>query len=291
MASVPAVEFLTRAEGVRTAPAAGRPCLTDGNVISGEFSLNRLVLLHNDGQITQIKCMKLYDELADWWPLMSPPEEYAAEAEPVARLLSAGIDRMRPRLLELGAGGGHLASHLKARFDMTLVDLSPRMLEQSRRLNPECRHLIGDMRSLRLEERFDAVLVFDAISHMQTEAELLATMHTARVHLEPGGVALFCPDWTVECFAPATSMGGVDGLERGMRYLEWTQPTIRGTTYEIDLVYLLREADGTRRVVWDRMVLGIFPRETWTRLLTEASFRQVIIGEQSGRDVFQAIAA
>lgn len=235
--------------------------------------------------------MKLYDEIADWWPLMSPPQDYADEAGPVADLLSRQGTSGRKRLLELGAGGGHLASHLKARFDMTLVDLSPRMLEQSRRLNPECRHLTGDMRSLRLEERFDAVLVFDAISHMQTEADLLATMRTARAHLEPGGVALFCPDWTVESFTPATSMGGIDGPERGMRYLEWTQPEIRGTTYESDLVYLLREANGTQRVVHDRMVLGIFPRATWTRLLTEAGFGQVVMAEQSERDVFQAIAA
>lgn len=235
--------------------------------------------------------MKLYDELADWWPLMSPPAEYAAEAGPIANLLSVNATTDRPRLLELGAGGGHLASHLKARFEMTLVDLSPRMLDQSRRLNPECRHLSGDMRSLRLGERFDAALVFDAISHMQTEADLLAVMRTARAHLAPGGVALFCPDWTVESFTPATSMGGINGAARGLRYLEWTHPTIRGTTYESDLVYLLREADGTRRVVTDRMVLGIFPRETWTRLLTEAGFGRMMMAAQSGRDVFQAIAA
>lgn len=246
--------------------------------------------LHIDSELAENKPMKLYDELAEWWPLMSPPEEYEPEAGPVASLLSPHATTHRPRLLELGAGGGHLASHLKARFDMTLVDLSPRMLEQSRRLNPECQHLTGDIRSLRLEQRFDAVLIFDAISHMQTEADLLATMRTARAHLEPGGVALFCPDWTVDRFAPATSTGGIDGPERGMRYLEWTQPTIRGTTYESDLVYLLREADGTRRVVHDRMVLGIFPRETWTGLLTEAGFGNVVISEQSGRDVFQAIA-
>jgi hypothetical protein len=43
-------------------------------------------------------------------------------------------------------------------------------------------------------------------------------------------VALFFPDWTVECFAPDTSMGGTDAPERGMHYLERTQPTIRGAT-------------------------------------------------------------
>jgi SAM-dependent methyltransferase len=235
--------------------------------------------------------MKLYDELADWWVLMSPPEDYAAEAGPVARLLDPGDAPGRPRLLELGAGGGHLASHLKARFEMTLVDLSPRMLEQSRRLNPECRHLTGDMRTLRLGERFDAVLVFDAISHMTTETDLLAALRTARAHLREGGVALFCPDWTAERFAPGTTTGGTDGADRGMRYLEWTHPPGEGTTYVSDLVYILRDGNGEGRVVRDRMTLGLFPRATWSRLLHEARFGQVAIEQQSGRDVFRAWVA
>jgi hypothetical protein len=41
--------------------------------------------LHIDRELAENKPMKLYDDLADWWSLMSPPEEYAAEAGPVAR--------------------------------------------------------------------------------------------------------------------------------------------------------------------------------------------------------------
>lgn len=82
----------------------------------------------------------------------------------VAALLQPEPIAGRARLQELGAGGGHLASHLKAQFDMTLVDLSPRVLEHSRQLNPECRRLAGDMRSVRLNETFDPVLIVDAIT-------------------------------------------------------------------------------------------------------------------------------
>jgi hypothetical protein len=38
-------------------------------------------------------------------------------------------------VLELGSGGGHNAVHLKARYAMTLVELSEEMLAVSRRLN------------------------------------------------------------------------------------------------------------------------------------------------------------
>lgn len=46
---------------------------------------------------------------------------------------------------------------------MTLVDLSPEMLTTSCALNPECEHLPGDMRTVRLGRLFDAVFIHDAI--------------------------------------------------------------------------------------------------------------------------------
>lgn len=235
--------------------------------------------------------MKLYDDLAEWWPLMSPPEEYADDAERIARLLRPeGAAGGRMSLLELGSGGGHLASHLKRRFDMTLVDLSPRMLDLSRRLNPQCRHLRGDMRSLRLGETFDAVLVFDAISHMVEERDLLATLRTARAHLRAGGLGVFCPDFTAECFVPGTTVGGTDGADRGMRYLEWVRPGIIGTAYRADLVYVLRYPDGEVRIEHDRMTLGAFSRTAWVRALAQAGFGEAAVERQSGRDVFLAKA-
>jgi SAM-dependent methyltransferase len=46
-------------------------------------------------------------------------------------------------VLELGSGGGNNASHLKARFEMVVVEPSPAMLAVSRALNPECEHEHG----------------------------------------------------------------------------------------------------------------------------------------------------
>ena len=133
-------------------------------------------------------------------------------------------------------------------------------------------------------------LVFDAISHMVTEDDLLAALRTARAHLAPGGAALFCPDWTTERFVPGTSTGGTDGPDRGMRYLEWTHAPRDGTSYAVDLAYLLRDPDGSIRVVHDRMTLGLFPRATWLRLLAEAGFAETVVAQSSGREVFRATA-
>jgi trans-aconitate methyltransferase len=82
--------------------------------------------------------------------------------------------------------------HMKAAFtSVTLVDLSPEMLRMSRRINPDCEHLHGEMRSIRLGRMFDAVFIHDAIDYMTTVGDLRQAVETAFVHLKPGGMALF----------------------------------------------------------------------------------------------------
>ena len=197
---------------------------------------------------------KLYNELAEWWPLMSAAADYAEEAAVYGDLLiGSGVTPLR-NVLELGSGGGNNASHMKARFALTLVELSPSMLDVSKRLNPECRHHQGDMRSVRLDTEFDAVFVHDAICYMTTVEDLRRAMETAFVHCRPGGVALFCPDHVTETFQPSTDHGGHDGDGRALRYLEWTwDPDPSDTTYVVDYAYLLRAGTETR-VVHDRHI-------------------------------------
>ena len=217
---------------------------------------------------------RLYRELAAWWPLLSPPEEYREEATFYRELLEAACAEPPQTLLELGSGGGSNASHLKRRFALTLVDRSPGMLEVSRALNPECEHALGDMRSVRLGRVFDCVFIHDAIDYMTSEAELRAAFDTAFVHCRPGGALLVVPDHVRERFEPSTGHGGSDARDgRGLRYLEWTfDPDPNDCHVVTDYAYLLRDRDGSVAVEHDRHVSGLFPRETWLRLLAEAGF-------------------
>ena len=219
----------------------------------------------------------LYDRLAAWWPLLSDPAEYAEEAAFYRHVLErSGVEPLES-VLELGSGGGNNASHLKRRFFLTLVDASPGMLAVSRTLNPECEHVQGDMRTVRLGREFDAVFVHDAITYMASREDLLRAMETARIHCRPGGVALFVPDETTETWTPYTSHGGHDAEDgRGLRYVEWMwDPDPADTTVVIEFAYLLREADGSVRVEQDRHYGGLFPRDVWLSTMEEAGFINV----------------
>jgi len=223
---------------------------------------------------TGISQIRLYSDLAWLWPIMSPPEDYEEEAANIHRLIQAHAGRKVETLLELGCGGGHNASHLKRHYRVTGVDLSPGMLENSRRLNPEIEHLEGDMRTVRLERRFDAVLIHDAINYMTTEAELTAAFKTAWEHLEPGGVFVT----QIEQLPGGLINYGDNGKQhrhdntRLVFYEDNYDPDPTDTTYECTLVYLIRDGEDYR-IESDLHILGIFPLTTWMSLLQEIGFK------------------
>jgi SAM-dependent methyltransferase len=233
----------------------------------------------------------MYGDLAPWFHLLTAPVDYAAEAARYRSLIQAEAPDART-LLELGSGGGNNASHLKQHFACTLSDVSPQMLTLSRQLNPECEHVLGDMRSLRLGRTFDAVFVHDAVMYLVVEDELSACMETAFAHTRPGGVALFAPDCTRETFVAGTDHGGHDGDDgRALRYLEWTHPVVGAeTSFAVDYAFLLTAPGAETRVVHDRHVLGLFPEHTWLHLLEGAGFRaRLVPGNPRDEDASQPV--
>jgi SAM-dependent methyltransferase len=232
---------------------------------------------------------RMYHDLAPWFHLLTAPASYREEAAHALHLLTEACDAAPRTLLELGSGGGNNASHLKQHVALTLVDLSPEMLAVSRELNPDCEHVPGDMRGVRLGRTFDAVFVHDAIMYMTTDDDLLATMETAFVHCRPGGSALFTPDHVRETYESATRHGGHDGKGRSLRYLEWDwDPNPSDTMTEVQYALVLREHDGSTRVEHDRHVRGLFSRGTWLALLREAGFEAKSVVDPWEREVFIA---
>jgi SAM-dependent methyltransferase len=238
---------------------------------------------------------RLYRDLASWWPLFSAPEDYASEAaEYRSLILAAAAGGPVQEVLELGSGGGNNASHMKHAFALTLVDRSPDMLAVSRALNPDCEHVQGDMRTVRLGRQFDALFVHDAIAYITSPEDLGAVFETAFVHCRPGGVALFVPDYVRETFVPGTEWGGHDADDRAIRYLEWRwDPDPSDETYVTDFAYLFRERDGSTHAEGERHVEGLFPQSTWLALLDGVGFHDargldVHVGEPVGSRAFLA---
>ena len=217
--------------------------------------------------------MKLYDELADWYTLLTPLADYVEEAARYRAALVAALGAGRHTLLELGAGAGHNAHYLAGDFALTLSDISPRMLNLARTSCPDATLAQGDMRTLRLGRTFDAVFAHDALCYMRTEGDLAAVFETARAHLREGGVFLVTPDHVAETFEASTEAGGSDGGGRSLRYLEWAwQRDGQRDGYVVDYTLVTREGEGLPALHNDRHEEGLFARATWVRLLEDAGF-------------------
>jgi len=232
--------------------------------------------------------MKMYADLALWWPLISPPSHYVEEAADLLPTLAASSDSPARTLLELGCGGGSLASHLKHGLQLTLSDVSPQMLAVSRQTNPECEHVLGDMRTLDLGRKFDVVLIHDAIMYAADEASVRATLDTAGRHCRHGGGVVIVPDFVTETFQPECTVHGEDAPDgRGLRFLEWKwDPKADDNTFEVAYAFLMREADGATRAETDRHHEGLFPRAAWLNFLHESGFSATSRMDPWKRDVF-----
>jgi SAM-dependent methyltransferase len=232
--------------------------------------------------------LRLYTALAPWWPLVSDPADYAEEATSFLEILALPPHDQQRTLLELGSGGGNLASHLKAHFHVTLSDIAPAMLDVSRALNPELEHIQGDMRTLRLDRLFDVVLIHDAIMYCTTADDVRHALATAVAHCCSHGTVLVAPDCVRETFTPKTSTGGEDGPDgRAVRFLEWTtDPDPSDTISETIYAIVLRDAAGDLRMELDRHVEGLFAEAEWLAWFAEAGLDTRVVRDQWDRHVF-----
>ena len=134
----------------------------------------------------------------------SPVEVYLSlPAEPdltrIRSVLPAGAS-----VLDLGCGPGRFANPLEAvGHRVVAVDDSPAMLAHV--VGPE--KVLGDVWSLDLDRRFDAVLALSHLINGPTRSQRVDMLRVCRRHLEVDGIVVvqrYSPGWT-----PTEGSGGV----------------------------------------------------------------------------------
>ena len=135
-------------------------------------------------------------DYADLYDSMYATKDYAGEVDVLESVFS-GFGAGVKRILDLGCGTGRHAMELASRgFRVTGVDRSEGMLEEARRAATERAVTVtfeaGDLRTVRLGARFDAVLMMFAVLGYQIEnQDVRSALRTARSHLDEGGLLAF----------------------------------------------------------------------------------------------------
>lgn len=144
--------------------------------------------------------MSNFQKYAEYYDLLYKDKDYQQESDFVVQLLREHAAQAQ-NLLELGCGTGRHAEHLiQAGYQVCGIERSPEMLsiarQRQQQLSPDAQAAFsireGDLRTVRLEQKFDAVLaLFHVISYQTLNEDLEAAFTTVQKHLKPDGIFLF----------------------------------------------------------------------------------------------------
>lgn len=144
--------------------------------------------------------MQVFANYARYYDLLYCDKDYAAEAQYVHELLQNHAPGTSS-ILELGCGSGIHATLLAQQgYQVYGVDLSADMLGQAysrlSSLPTEVASRLdfsqGDIRTIRLDKQFDAVIsLFHVMSYQTRNEDLQSVFATVKSHLKPGGTLIF----------------------------------------------------------------------------------------------------
>jgi SAM-dependent methyltransferase len=216
-------------------------------------------------------------------------KDYAAEASALAAVIRAAVPGAET-LLDVGCGTGlHLAEFERQGFRCRGVDADINMVTIARGREPELQVELGDMRTLDLGERFDAVTaLFAVLAYARTKDHLLESVARLAEHVKPGGSLI------VEGFIPFSQFvaGRQTALlidDADLKICRMSMSRQVGRIAILDFHYLIGTPQRGIERLFERHELGLFEADDYRDAFTAAnlSFEEAEVPEIGfGRQVF-----
>ncbi len=228
-----------------------------------------------------------YKSLASLWPWLAPVEDYAAEAVVLRQVidtlgLPSRLETGRPRLLELGGGGGTMLANFADVYECHALDISREMLSVAESRVPGLVSHSGDMRKTKLKERFDVVLACDGVDYLLTEADVRVTLTNVAAMLAPGGLFLLGPTYVQETFEEGEAADELVAGEGKAIFVSTKVCRLDVNAFELSHDILVRDDAGEKRLNESHRC-GLFSHGAWVSWLNEAGFMQLgwqrVVGE------------
>lgn len=207
---------------------------------------------------------ELYDEI-----FRGRGKDFAGEAARVAEL----VRERNPgasSLLDVACGTG---AHLEAFQDLfdrvEGVELAPAMLDVAQKRLPDAELHLGDMRELRLPDRFDAITCLgNSVACVDSSEEMAESVSRMAAHLNPGGVLVVEPWWFPGNFIDG-HVGGHLQLEPGRAVCRMTRAVRKGDRTRHEVRFLLADDRGFHQF-GEVLSVGLFTPEQYRDAFHEA---------------------
>jgi SAM-dependent methyltransferase len=144
--------------------------------------------------------MKIFESYAHYYDLLYHDKDYVSEVNFLLKLLEFHAPHAST-ILELGCGtGAHAILLAKHGYKIAGIDFSEEMIDRANhrlqqfpaKIINDVRFTIGDIQSIRLNQKYDVILsLFHVFSYQIDNNSLLAAFATVKEHLQPGGIFIF----------------------------------------------------------------------------------------------------
>lgn len=148
--------------------------------------------------------MSNFKDYAKFYDALYQDKNYAEEVGYIRKVFNKHSKIPVKSILNLGSGtGNHDGLLAEKGYEITGVDLSTDMIkiaeEKNKQQKQPIRYKLGDLRTIRINQKFDAVLsLFAVMGYQTTNEHMIQALTTVNKHLKLGGVFI-CDLW----FGPA----------------------------------------------------------------------------------------
>lgn len=139
-------------------------------------------------KMNKTKVYEVYDELINWF------DDVRNKSLMESEYLNLIVNTIPPKgtILDLGCGTGEPIARffIEKGFKVTGVDGSQKMIELCKKRFPTDRWIASDMRTINLQEQFDAILAWHSFFHLDHDSQRNMFKIFAS-HIKSGGVLAF----------------------------------------------------------------------------------------------------
>lgn len=225
---------------------------------------------------------QFYESLAFYYDFIC--EDRKKDVEILKRLIKRHKKSKGNKLLDVACGTGLEDKYLKKDFRITGIDSSRGVLNIAKRRNPDIAYKISDMRSFKINEKFNVITCFDAMCYLQNYNDFKTALKNFSNHLAPGGVLIFYLD---------NNFLKEHSTRENILITQKSKGNLCVTLFEIYrrvanrvegyAIYLIREVGKTRVEVDSLDTLGFFEVHKIRSILAKLGFKTYLYSGDSKR--------
>lgn len=173
----------------------------------------------------------------------------------------------------VASGLGLHDKFLKKDFDISGIDKNESMLNISRKINPDIKYKKGDMRTFRINKKFDVVMCLDALAHLTSYGNLKLALRNLSMHLKKDGLLIFSLDPVMESFKETSTEKYSKGdLEVTLIQLNHKRNR-KDIKFDSCIVFVIKEKGREMKVCTDQSIMGLFEVMKVKKILAGLGFK------------------